>query len=708
MIGDDMGNAVALGLATAWSLGVVMGASACCCQDAQSSDAGKDRPDGQPARPALAKITEHLWVYAGPINVGILCDGEKALLIDCGDGSVAGRLGELGVKSVDWLIFTHHHRDQACGAPAFAAAGAKIGVPGEVYAPIKDFPSERVFFERPVGYFDRRWVNWSYHPDYLMLTEPLKVDTAYTNGQTFTWGSASIRAISTPGHTNGSMSYEVTVDGKRVIFSGDCIYDEGRIWELYSMTKASSPFDGRFVFGGNHGFEYEGFMWGRKDLLESLARIKEAKPEMLVPSHGRIMNDPAKAIEALVARFEQCFEKYLATSCLREMFPDFADRVDYSRKDFLPLFRKVWKRDNGKMGLEGPISRDQPVPPCLLHFGPTSWLLKSKDGPAFVVDCGKGMEKDLRKMKEKGDIAGVEGLWISHFHDDHVDGIEEFRKLFPSCPILADGHVAEVITQTAAWPPLPCLMGKSVPVDRITKDGESWQWHEFKLTAYYFPSQTLYHAGLLAEANELRIFFAGDSFTSGGLEDYCPYNRNWLGQGFGYDRCLELVEKLKPTHLLWAHNARPFLFTPVDLGLMRADLAEREKMFGELLPWDHPNYGLDGWWVMCRPYEQHAKAGGEIAFDVVITNHSTVARSAACRAVPPRAWGGPPLPPASAAEDSRWVKAEIAPKTDGRVRVSVTVPKGTKPGRYPIPVDVRYGSRVLPQFAAMIAVVDPG
>jgi len=592
-------------------------------------------PDGRPAGPILTKITEHLWVYAGPINVGILRDGQRALLIDCGDGAVAGRLGELGVTAIDQILFTHHHRDQACGAYDLAAAGAKIGVPGDAYAAIKDFPSERVFFEKPAGCFDRRWVNWSYHPDYLLLTEPLKVDSAYTGGQAFTWGAAKIRALPTPGHTNGSMSYEVSVDGRRVIFSGDCIYDEGQIWELYGMTKAGSPFDGKFLFGGNWAFEYEGLMWGRKELLESLARIKDAKPEILVPSHGRIMNASAKAIDSLVARFEQCFEKYLATSCLRDMFPDFANYVDYTRKDFLPMFGKVTKLSNGKMYCEAPLAdtRRKPAPPCLLHIGPTSWLLKSKDGAAFVVDCGKGMEKDLRKLMEQGEIARVEGLWISHYHDDHVDGVEEFRKLFPACPILADGHVAEVITSTSAWPPLPCLMSQSVPVDRVTKDGESWQWHEFKLTAYFFPGQTLYHGGLCAEAGELRIFFSGDSFNAGGLEDYCPYNRNWLGQGAGYDLCLELIEKLKPTHLLWAHDSRPFLFTPADLQLMRANLAEREKLFAELLPWDNPNYGLDGWWVMCRPYAQQAKPGGELAFDVVITNHSAVVRTAACRAI---------------------------------------------------------------------------
>jgi hypothetical protein len=236
--------------------------------------------------------------------------------------------------------------------------------------------------------------------------------------------------------------------------------------------------------------------------------------------------------------------------------------------------------------------------------------------------------------------------------------------------------------------------------------GESWQWHEFKLTAYHFPGQTLYHGALLAEAGERRILFVGDSLTAGGIEDYCAFNRNWLGRGVGYDRCLELIEKLQPTDLLYAHRPQAFAYTVEDCRFMRANLQRRQKLFGEITPWDDPNYGVDGWWVMCRPWEQHVRAGGEAAFDVVVTNHSAVARTAACRAVPPSRWGLPALPPASLADASGWPKAEIPPKTDGRVHLTLAVPAGVPPGKYPVPVDLHYGSRVLPQFAVALVIVD--
>src|SRR5215831_7734650 len=58
-----------------------------------------------------------LYVWTDTCNVYVLKDGDAALLVDLGDGSVLDHLGELGVKQVDWVLFTHHHREQCQGFP---------------------------------------------------------------------------------------------------------------------------------------------------------------------------------------------------------------------------------------------------------------------------------------------------------------------------------------------------------------------------------------------------------------------------------------------------------------------------------------------------------------------------------------------------------------------------------------------------------------
>lgn len=624
--------------------------------------AGLGAADGRSTRAAesssrcgVTELSDHLLVYQGPVNVGIVRDGENALLIDCGDGSVADALSDHGITNVKQIVFTHYHRDQACGAHKMAEAGAKIGVPA----------AEREYFTDPAGYWNDdkylRRLYGSFRPHPLMLTKPLRVDEEYAGGDEFDFGPAKISVIDTPGHTDGAVSYLVEVDGKRTVFSGDCIYDEGQVWDIYSLQEAYGRGKQRIGF-------YHGFMGGRGRLAESLGRIKELRPDMLVPSHGNLMERPAQAIDALVQRLDRCYEKYIAISSLRHWFRDaFADYVGRP----------------GQMRFEGVIK----PPDCLRHFD-TSWMLVSDSGAAFVMDVGwpKTVDK-LKEMVSQGEIGGVEGLWVTHYHYDHVEGVPEFQQQF-DCPCFADRRVVEVLKEPSAWR-LAALPPEPVRGLRPMEDGQSWQWREFKLTSYFYPGQTRYHGALFVEGRGVRMLFVGDSNAPSGIDDYCAHNRNWLGRGVGFHRCIALIGKLKPTHIFHCHLDDAFTFTPDQVRFMLRSLEEREEMFGELVPWDHANYGMDPWWVRCSPYLQKVSPGARVRLDVVITNHSATPHRVACRVAASKSAGIP---------DTPWVRTEVPAKTEQRLPIVFQVPPHTSPGRHVVPVDVEYGSWNLPQF----------
>ena len=627
--------------------------------------------DSQPAAASseestgVTRLSDHLLVYHGPINVGIVRDGERALLIDCGDGSVAKALSELGIRTVEQLVFTHHHRDQACGASRWAEQGAKVAVPA----------AEREWFDNPASYWNDDKNLWkvyrTFRPHSLMLVEPLRVDKELAHGNEFSFGPAKIRVLDTPGHTEGSVSYVVEVDGQRVVFCGDCLYDEGQVWDVYSLQKG-------FRRGSRQIGGYHGFMGDRWRLVESLGKIKELSPTLLVPSHGNLMKKPGQAIDTLVDRFETCYKNYVGISALRHYFPE--------------LFTK-YEGQPGQM----PIRPGITPPDCLRHFG-TTWMLVSKSKAALVMDVGTPRIVDqIKKRLSDGEVRSVEGLWVTHYHYDHTDGIPAFQKEF-DCPCIMDRRLADVLANPTAWR-LPCLMAEPIRIDRRMEDGQSWQWHEFKLTSYNFPGQTLYHDALLVEGQGVRMLFVGDSHTMGGIDDYCAYNRNWLGRNVGFQYCISLIEKLKPTHIFNCHVADAFTFTPDEIAFMRKNLDEREKLFGALVPWDHANYGLDASWIRCFPYTQKVKAGAELRSEVVITNHSTIPQTAACRIV---------LPKAFRSENTKWIETEISSKTEGSLPFSLNVPKDMPPGRYVIPIDVKYGPWTLPQFAETIVDITPG
>jgi glyoxylase-like metal-dependent hydrolase (beta-lactamase superfamily II) len=610
----------------------------------------------------FSQLSQQLFVHHGSINVGILRAGDRALLIDCGSGEVRSTLDTLGVETVNTVLFTHHHRDQASGMRSLAAKDTRIGVPAK----------ERPWFEAVETFWndpERRWHLYDYHPHNLMLAESMPVTDIYAEGDSIQWGDAIISVIDTPGHTDGSVSYVVEVDGGCFTFCGDTIYDTGQIWDLYSLQK------------GEQTRDYHGFLGDRKRLTQSLNKLRQRKPDVLIPSHGEAMRDPAHAIDTLLQRLDQCYDKYVAISALRYYFPQ--------------LFSEFSERA-GHM----PIRDGKEVPEFLRHYG-TTWLIISQNKEAFVMDCGSpGILKDIQGIKAKGEIADVTGLWVTHYHDDHVDAIPEFQEIF-TCETYADAIVATVVENPRGFR-IPCISPAVARIDRRTQDGDSWTWNEFKMTAYHFPGQTYYHGGLLVEGRGVRLFFAGDSFTMAGLDDYCSGNRNLLGEGVGYDRCLALIAELKPTHIFNCHVNCAFNFTDEEIRWMRANLIERERLYTELFPWDHANYGTDEHWVRPYPYEQDVTPGETVNLRVDFTNHSSRARMASCRPVLPESWK----------VEIPEQTVTIPPKCDGHITFSILIPldvaetQAMESRRIVIPLEVTYDGRSLGQFREAIFVCD--
>ena len=606
----------------------------------------------------FSQLSHHLYVHHGHVNTGILRDGDRALLIDPSGTTLHITLAELEIANVEQILFTHHHRDSAVGFPI--SDNVRVGVPAKETA---WFSEPDIFWNDP----QYRWHLYNYHPHNLMLANAISVMDTYSDGAQFEWGPASLAVLETPGHTDGSVTYLIDVDGERFAFSGDLIYGEGQLWDLYSLQK------------GQQTSDYHGFLGARDELTESLEKVRRASPTALIPTHGVVMDNPDRAIDALIQQLARCYDKYVAISALRHYFP------------------KLFAEFEGRAG-HMPIREGKPPPEFLRHFG-TTWMIISENDEAFVMDCGSpNVIKQIQQLQADGEISEVTQFWVTHYHDDHVEAIPEFQTTFP-CETITDSVVARVITNPIGFR-LPCISPSVTRVDRITRDGDSWQWNEFTMTAYHFPGQTYYHGGLLVEGHGVRMFFAGDSFTMAGIDDYCSGNRNLLGKDVGYEKCLRRIHQLKPTHIFNCHVDPAFDFTDAEMQCMLDTLAEREKCYTELFPWDHANYGMDEHWVRCYPYEQEVALGETAHLRVEITNHSFEPRTAIARPILPSAWNIE-LSPA---------KTTIPARSDGHIDFSVPIPmrRDALGKRVVVPVDIIYDTRPLGQFREAIFVLAGG
>jgi glyoxylase-like metal-dependent hydrolase (beta-lactamase superfamily II) len=307
----------------------------------------------------------------------------------------------------------------------------------------------------------------------------------------------------------------------------------------------------------------------------------------------------------------------------------------------------------------------------------TSRLLISESGHGFLLDCGYQRVIDaVQDLIQKGIIKKVDGLFVTHHHDDHTDKVQAASEAF-QCPVYATPEYADVLEHPEAYH-IPAMTANAVKEVVVMEDGATMPWHEFSLTFRYFPGQTYYHGALLAAKNgDQPIFFVGDSFAPSGIDDYCVLNRNLVHEDTGYLRCLETLRSIQGDFwLVNEHIPFVFSFTPDELDYLETRYRARIAVLQQLFPWDDPNFGLDEHWACFYPYGAKLKNGASGRLEIRVTNHSPTQRTFA---ITPRAHGGLAL-----AEEARSLT--LQPREVGSVEIEV---RASGPaGNYIVTADV--------------------
>ena len=136
--------------------------------------------------PRFTQIAAGIFQWTDTCNVYVIRDKDAALLIDLGDGSVLDHLSEIGVKSVEWVLFTHHHREQCQGGAKLKETGAKVATS----------LIEKPFLENPLSFRKMRPTLGDpftvYGASFVRPpTEAIKVDHTFAKMDDFSAGAAA-------------------------------------------------------------------------------------------------------------------------------------------------------------------------------------------------------------------------------------------------------------------------------------------------------------------------------------------------------------------------------------------------------------------------------------------------------------------------------------------------------------------------------------
>lgn len=529
-----------------------------------------------------------LFLWTDTCNVYVLRDGDAALLIDLGDGSVLDHLAEIGVRRVEWVLFTHHHREQCQGYPRLRGRGAKVAGP----------EAERALFERPAD-FRRMAVRlgdpFTIHGSSYVRPplQPIPLDRALGKVDTFTWRGTELRCTDTRGNSPGALSYLTQRDGRWVAFSGDVMLEDARMHTWFDTE-----------------WDY-GFAAGIYALTASASLVASFRPLWLFPSHGRPVRDPGPQLREYQLKLRR-LGRLLVRGYEVNTFGG-ATQDTLSQPTEVPY---LWQVSPHLYKLKGP------------DFWPNFHLLLAESGRALVVDCGlvdeAMLQQTLEGARRHRGLKGIDAVVVTHMHGDHFLQVPYLREKW--------GARAWALDRMAPVCEHPEWFDYAAPIqaygsgldglrfDRLFRSGESFDWEGYRLTVDWMPGQTEFALCLHGEIDGRRVAFTGDNLFGDpsdphqdGHEAVVAHNSAVLEEG--YLQAAEYLTKLQPDLLLGGHSFvmdRP------------AGMIERYRQwahamrdaFRALSPYEDYRYGWDPFWVRAEPYRVSLRPGGEASVAV--------------------------------------------------------------------------------------------
>ncbi|RAP73381.1 MBL fold metallo-hydrolase [Paenibacillus montanisoli] len=598
----------------------------------------------------LKPISSHLYQHEDTCHVYVIKNGREAVLIDFGSGTVLEELASIGVDNVTDVLMTHHHRDQGQGLQKAVAAGARIWVPHH---------EQDLFANIDLHWHGREvYNNYNVRQDKFSLLEPVPIAGTLKDYSIHMFGGYSFNVVPTPGHTTGSITLTVELDGKRTAFTGDLIAGPGKVW---SMSATQWSYNG-----------CEGVMHS----ILSLSVLREKGLDMLLPSHGDIMEHPASAISPLIEKLEQLLR-------LRGQYSDFENFRS-------PAFREIT--------------------PHLLWNSRSfanSYALISKSGKALLIDYGysnihqiftAGTDRASRRpnlypiewLKKQYNVTKIDVVIPTHYHDDHVAGINLLRDVEGTETWAAD-NFADLFESPSRYD-VPCIWYDPIPVDRRLPLEQSIAWEEYDIRVYEQPGHTLYAVAISFEADGKRVLAIGDQQgNDGNLNNYVYKNRF---RSHDYLLSAELYRKLNPDLIISGHWD-PLWVEESYFDKLKRDGEELKRLHDELLPLDTLDLGAEGFCAWIKPYQIELRGGESAEIEVEVLNPFPRREKVTVQLITPPNWNA----------ETKTLQLELDPHVADKVRFHLTAPEGLFIKRARIAADIKIGDRKLGQQAEALVTV---
>ena len=606
------------------------------------------------------RISEHLFVIEDTCNVYVIRDGDHCVLIDFGSGCVLKHLASLGITKIDWILHTHHHRDQAQGDWIAIERGIPIAVPAH----------ERHLFEDVERFWRNRRIFELYEVrnDFFSLTRNVPVAASLHDYASFSWREHQFFVQPTPGHTIGSVTLITEIDGTKVAFSGDLIYSPGKVQNLYDL---------QYYYGQHEGVDFS---------LYSLKQVCALTPDLLCPSHGREFRDPVAGMEELSEKLRQWFKYWHPGGS--------PPTIDYEPVQIAP---QVFAHPMASSAFYAIISASGKA--LFIDYGSASWdFFQSFRDATDTYDRMRFVAHAIDKLKAKHGLTSIDVAMPTHIHDDHVNGFPYLSRKYGT-KIWCYENMVEIL-ENPRGKNLGCLLGEPIKIDRSFRHNETFRWEEFEFQIMHSPGHTDYEMALFTTAGDKRVAFTGDAFLNydkKGIQHNLIY-RNDTRTG-DYLASVRNLEEMQPAIIAPGHG-ESFAVTAEMVRQFEQRVQQQDGIFHELIADPDTDVGLDPSPVQIYPYQAIAVRGKAVSLQLRARNRRNREVTLELSLTVPSGWHSAP----------ELVELRVPAEGTAAAKIELTVPLNwpESNGRRAVAADVVANGVYLGQVAEAVIDVQSG